>query len=32
MNKDQAKGHLKDMAGRARQKVGAMTGARGHKQ
>lgn len=28
MNRDQAKGHLKDMAGKARQKVGAMTGNR----
>jgi len=28
MNKDQAKGHLKDMAGKARQKVGGMTGNR----
>jgi uncharacterized protein YjbJ (UPF0337 family) len=28
MNKDQAKGHLKDMAGKVRQKVGKMTGNR----
>jgi uncharacterized protein YjbJ (UPF0337 family) len=28
MNRDQAKGHMKDIAGRARQKVGAMTGNR----
>lgn len=28
MNKDQAKGHMKDMAGKARQKVGQMTGNR----
>ena len=28
MNKDQAKGHLKDMAGKARQKIGGMTGNR----
>ena len=28
MNKDQAKGHLKDMAGKAREKVGSMTGNR----
>ena len=28
MNKDQAKGHLKDIAGKARQKVGEMTGNR----
>jgi uncharacterized protein YjbJ (UPF0337 family) len=28
MNKDQAKGHLKDMAGKARQKVGSLTGNR----
>ena len=28
MNKDQAKGHLKDMAGKARSKVGKMTGNR----
>jgi uncharacterized protein YjbJ (UPF0337 family) len=28
MNRDQAKGHMKDMAGKARQKVGAMTGNR----
>jgi uncharacterized protein YjbJ (UPF0337 family) len=28
MNRDQAKGHLKDMAGKARQKIGAMTGNR----
>jgi uncharacterized protein YjbJ (UPF0337 family) len=28
MNKDQAKGHLKDMAGKVRQKVGKVTGNR----
>ena len=28
MNKDQAKGHVKDIAGKARQKVGEMTGNR----
>lgn len=28
MNRDQAKGHLKDMAGKVRAKVGAMTGNR----
>ena len=28
MNRDQAKGHMKDIAGKARQKVGAMTGNR----
>jgi len=28
MNKDQAKGHLKDMAGKARQKIGKLTGNR----
>jgi uncharacterized protein YjbJ (UPF0337 family) len=28
MNRDQAKGHMKDIAGKARQKVGAMTGSR----
>ncbi len=28
MNRDQAKGHLKDLAGKARAKVGAMTGNR----
>lgn len=28
MNKDQAKGHLKDIAGKARQKVGEVTGNR----
>jgi uncharacterized protein YjbJ (UPF0337 family) len=28
MNKDQAKGHMKDIAGKARQKVGEMTGNR----
>ena len=28
MNRDQAKGHVKDMAGKARQKIGAMTGNR----
>ena len=28
MNRDQAKGHMKDMAGKARAKVGAMTGNR----
>ena len=27
MNRDQAKGHLKDMAGKARQKIGEMTGS-----
>lgn len=28
MNKDQAKGHMKDMAGKVRQKVGKLTGNR----
>ena len=28
MNRDQAKGHMKDIAGKARQKVGAMSGNR----
>ena len=28
MNKDQAKGHLKDIAGKARQKIGKLTGNR----
>jgi len=28
VNKDQAKGHLKDMAGKVRAKVGKMTGNR----
>jgi uncharacterized protein YjbJ (UPF0337 family) len=28
MNKDQAKGHLKDVAGKARQKIGKLTGNR----
>lgn len=28
MNKDQAKGHAKDMAGKARQKIGKLTGNR----
>ncbi len=28
MNRDQAKGHMKDMAGKARAKIGAMTGSR----
>ena len=28
MNKDQAKGHMKDMVGKARQKVGSLTGNR----
>ena len=28
MNRDQAKGHMKDIAGKARAKVGAMTGNR----
>jgi uncharacterized protein YjbJ (UPF0337 family) len=28
MNKDQAKGHLKDMAGKARAKFGKLTGNR----
>ena len=28
MNKDQAKGHAKDIAGKARQKIGEMTGNR----
>jgi uncharacterized protein YjbJ (UPF0337 family) len=28
MNKDQAKGHVKDMVGKARQKVGKLTGNR----
>ena len=28
MNRDQAKGHMKDMAGKARAKLGALTGNR----
>jgi uncharacterized protein YjbJ (UPF0337 family) len=28
MNKDQAKGHVKDIAGKAREKIGEMTGNR----
>lgn len=28
MNKDQAKGHVKDMVGKVRQKIGGMTGNR----
>ena len=28
MNKDQAKGHIKDIAGKARAKIGSMTGNR----
>lgn len=28
MNKDQAKGHMKDMAGKVRQMVGKLTGNR----
>ena len=28
MNKDQAKGHVKDIVGKARQKVGKLTGNR----
>ena len=28
MNKDQAKGHMKDLLGKARQKVGGATGNR----
>ena len=28
MNKDQAKGHMKDIAGKAREKSGSMTGNR----
>ena len=28
MNKDQAKGHLKSLAGKARQKIGKLTGNR----
>jgi uncharacterized protein YjbJ (UPF0337 family) len=28
MNRDQAKGHMKDIAGKARAKVGSMTGNR----
>ena len=28
MNRDQAKGHMKDIAGKARQQVGAMSGDR----
>ena len=28
MNKDQAKGHVKDLVGKARQKIGSMTGNR----
>jgi len=28
MNKDQAKGHLKNMAGKARQEIGKLTGNR----
>ena len=28
MNRDQAKGHMKDIAGKARAKIGKMTGSR----
>ena len=28
MNKDQAKGHMKDLAGKARAKLGSLTGNR----
>jgi uncharacterized protein YjbJ (UPF0337 family) len=28
MNKDQAKGHMKDLAGKLRQKMGSLTGNR----
>ena len=28
MNKDQAKGHMKDLAGKARAKIGSLTGNR----
>ena len=28
MNKDQAKGHIKDLAGKARAKIGSITGNR----
>jgi uncharacterized protein YjbJ (UPF0337 family) len=28
MNKDQAKGHLKDLAGKMREKLGSLTGNR----
>ena len=28
MNKDQAKGHIKDLAGKLRQKMGSLTGNR----
>jgi uncharacterized protein YjbJ (UPF0337 family) len=28
MNKDQAKGHMKDIAGKAREKIGSVTGNR----
>jgi uncharacterized protein YjbJ (UPF0337 family) len=28
MNKDQAKGHMKDIAGKAREKIGSMTNNR----
>jgi uncharacterized protein YjbJ (UPF0337 family) len=28
MNRDQAKGHMKDIAGKAREKAGALTGNR----
>ena len=28
MNKDQAKGHMKDIAGKVREKLGALTGNR----
>ena len=28
MNKDQAKGHIKDLAGKARAKMGSLTGNR----
>ena len=28
MNKDQAKGHIKDIAGKLRQKMGSLTGNR----
>jgi uncharacterized protein YjbJ (UPF0337 family) len=28
MNRDQAKGHMKDIAGKAREKIGALVGSR----
>jgi uncharacterized protein YjbJ (UPF0337 family) len=30
MNKDQMKGHMKDLAGKAQQKLGELTGSKEH--